>query len=408
MKLTRDERQFLDGKNGKAAKKAMEILVALGEIYGADRLLEVKSVQIAGVSYHNLGDAGLEFLEEMAEDGKSRVLATLNPAGMDIEDWKKMGITEEFASKQIAVVNAFTKMGVVPVLTCTPYHAGNRPLFGEHIAWSESSAVCYANSILGARTNREGGPSALAAALTGRTPNYGMHLEENRRPEVLIEVVCPLKTVPDFGALGFAIGKKIGNKIPYIRGVPRASEEQLKSLCASIATYGGTAMFHMEGITPEAEFAKAKIQKEKNKNEKIKITRADINDALASMNDVESIDVDLVSVGCPHSSIDEVREIAELLKVKNIITDFWISLSRAVKNEADKKGYSKIIEAAGAILACDTCIAVAPLKGRFKCLATNSAKACYYGRGNNNFKTHIGTLEQCIDAAVTGKWMVKT
>jgi predicted aconitase len=178
MLLTAEEKEMLEGAQGRATQKAMQILVALGEIYGAERMIPVTSAQIAGVSYDNLGEAGLQFLSEMAEGGgKARVLTTLNPAGMDIENWRSLGIQPDFAEKQERVLDAYSRMGVISTCTCTPYLTGNLPLFGEHIAWSESSAVCYANSVLGARTNREGGPSALASSLTGRTPEYGFHLE---------------------------------------------------------------------------------------------------------------------------------------------------------------------------------------------------------------------------------------
>ncbi len=172
MKLTPDEQGMLDGDYGRATQKAMEILVALGTIYGAERMVPVTSVQISGVSYDNLGEAGLHFLSQMADGGgQTRVLTTLNPAGMDIENWQALGISAEFAANQMRVIEAFARMNVITTCSCTPYLFGNVPHFGQHIAWAESSAVCYANAVIGARTNREGGPSALAAALTGVTPN---------------------------------------------------------------------------------------------------------------------------------------------------------------------------------------------------------------------------------------------
>jgi len=385
---------MLDGEKGKAVQKSMEILCALGEIYGADCLIDVSSVQIAGVSYHNLGDAGLEFLRELAEDGRTRVVATLNPAGMDLENWRQLGISEEFAAKQCEVIEAFASMGVIPSCSCTPYLAGNLPARGEHVAWSESSAVCFANSVLGARTNREGGPSALAAALTGKTPNYGMHLNEYRKAEAVVEVKACLKTNADFGALGWCVGHKLKNKIPFLTGIVRPSIDQLKSLSASIATYGGTPMFYVEGVTPE-ETPKP--------TERITVTSEDISEAFHALNDGQT-DVDFVAVGCPHASIKEIRRIAELLRGKKVVAELWIATARQTKQLADQAGYSKVIQAAGGKFACDTCMAVAPLKGRFRVLASDSAKACYYGRGSNGFKTRFGSLEACVDAAVTGKW----
>jgi hypothetical protein len=388
MKLTLLEEKMLAGRYGKASKKAMEILLALGEIYEAERLINVSSVQIAGVSYHNLGDAGLEFLEEMAKDGKVRVLTTLNPAGMDMENWKALGINEEFANKQKKVIEVFKKMDVVTTCTCTPYLIGNLPRFGEHIAWSESSAVCFANSILGARTNREGGPSALASALTGKTPEYGLHLDNNRQAEITVDVKTDLNDITDFGALGYVIGKRIGNKIPFIKGIKKASMEQLKSFCASIATYGGTAMFHMEGITPE---------KTTRPEETIEIDKKDIQKAKNDL--MDNTKIDFVSIGCPHASLKEIQKLAHLLKGKKVKKEFWIATARPIKRIADMMGYTKIIEESGAKFACDTCMAVAPLKGRFSGLATNSAKGCYYGRGSNGFKVQLRTLEECVDIA---------
>jgi len=394
MKLTKQEEKMLNGKMGDAVKKSMEILVALGEIYGADRLIDVSSVQVAGVSYDNLGDAGLEFLADLAKDGQVKVLTTLNPAGMDLENWKNLGISEDFAKKQIQVIEAFSKMGIITTCTCTPYLVGNLPKFGDHISWSESSAVAFANSVLGARTNREGGPSALAAALTGKTPNYGMHLDENRQAQITIEVKTKLKGTSEFGALGHVIGNKIKNKIPFITGIKEADLEELKSFSASIATYGGTALFHIKGITPN---------KTKKPKEKIIVTKEDIELALKAMND-DIEDMDFVSLGCPHASLKEIEKFAGLLKGKKVKVETWIATARPTKRIADTAGYTKTIEDSGAKFACDTCMVVAPLKGRFKTLVTDSAKSCFYGRSKNNFKMRVGTVEDCINAAVTGKW----
>ena len=161
---------MLAGEAGPGVQKAIEIVVALGRIYGAADLVAVTSVQVAGVSYKNLGDAGLEFLQEWAAQGaRARVPATLNPAGMDLASWRELGFSEAFARRQEAVIAAYVALGITLTCTCTPYLVGHVPEFGQHVAWAESSAVSYANSVLGARTNREGGPSALAAAITGRT-----------------------------------------------------------------------------------------------------------------------------------------------------------------------------------------------------------------------------------------------
>ena len=391
--LTDEEKEMLEGKHGKATKKSMEIITTLGEIYGAKRLIPVSSVQIAGVSYHNLGEAGLEYLAEMAEDGQVKVLTTLNPAGMDLEEWKKQGISEDFAENQQRVVEAFSKMGVITTCTCTPYYIGNLPHFGEHIAWAESSAVCFSNSVIGALTNREGGPSALASALTGRTAEYGFHLEENRMAQVKYLVKAEMNNTDDFGLLGHVIGERTRKSIPYITGIKQATTEELKSFCASIATYGGIALFHMEGITPNRTSIPEEIEV---------VTQEDLDKARVVLDD-EDAQIDFISVGCPHASIKEIAHIANLLDGKCVSDGktVWITTARPTKDIAKKMGYYDIIEKAGAFLVSDACCAVAPLKGRFKGLMTDSAKACFYARGKNDFKTVIRTIEECITEAVS-------
>ena len=390
---------MLEGRYGRATQKAMQILAALGTIYGAARMLPVTSVQIAGVSYDNLGEAGLQFLSEMADGGgRARVLATLNPAGMDMENWQALGIPADFAESQERVIEAFARMGVVTTCTCTPYLTGNVPHYGEHIAWAESSAVCYANSVLGARSNREGGPSALAAALTGRTPAYGLHLGENRRPDLSVVVPAGLQGTHEFGTLGMVIGQKMESferkPVAYILGVERASLEELKSLCASLATYGGAALFHMAGITPEAaQFSPPEVA--------MRVTQAELEGAVQSLNLATDEPVDFVSLGCPHLSLQEIARIAALLEGKQVTKAFWITTARPVKQMADRAGYTQIIEASGAKFAADTCCVVAPIRGRFKVMATDSAKACYYAAGKNKFRTVFKPFDEVVLEAIS-------
>jgi predicted aconitase len=398
MELTPFQQEMLAGDHGYANRKAMEILSTLGTIYGAEHMVPVTSAQIAGVSYDNLGAAGLDFLAKMASGGgRARVLTTLNPAGMDVENWQAMGISPEFARQQEQVIAAFAQMNVITTCSCTPYLTGNVPHFGEHIAWSESSAVCYANSVLGARTNREGGPSALAAALTGFTPAYGLHLDSNRQPTIHIQVEADLRETVDFGALGKLIGERLEQgghgSLPYLTGIPVASLENLKSFCASIATYGGAAMFHMQGVTPEANSVCLPA-------ETITILQQDIHSAQEQMSDAPSEEVDFVSLGCPHLSLPEIARIAELLKGRKVTKTFWITTARPIRQIADRMGYTQIIEESGAIFATDTCCVVAPIRGRFKALATDSAKACYYAYAKNKFKTRICSFDDVVAEAL--------
>ncbi len=387
MYLTSEEEKMLAGEEGRATQKAMQILVALGKIYDAERLVKVSSVQVSGVSFKNLGDAGLEFLSELANDGRARVKTTLNPAGMSLTDWKSQGIESGFAEKQLKVIDAYEKLGLEITCTCTPYLAGNEPSFGQHIAWGESSAVAYANSVIGARTNREGGPSALAASLTGRTPLYGLHLKENRMPTIAVDVETPLRFPEDFSAMGYFVGKAASDGIPYFRGIPRAGLEELKTLSAALASSGGVAMFHIAGVTPESDLDVGNV-------DSITFTSKELGETGSSLNDEGA--PDFVSIGCPHLSLDELATLAKLLTGCKVNREFWVCCSREVKRRSDEAGYSRLIERSGAKFALDTCMVVAPIEDLgYKVVATNSAKACHYLR-NSGLRVRFMPLEECV------------
>ena len=381
---------MLAGEQGHATRKAMQILVALGKIYDADRMVRVSSVQVSGVSYKNLGDAGLEYLSELAKDGRARVKTTLNPAGMSLTDWKSQGINGGFAEKQLKVIEAYRKLGVEISCTCTPYLAGNEPGFGQHIAWGESSAVVYANSVIGARTNREGGPSALAASLAGRTPLYGLHIQENRVPTVAVDVETQLEQPEDFAAMGYFVGRAVKDGIPLFRGVARATLEDLKTISAALASSGGVAMFHLEGLTPEAALGARSL-------EALTFTKKELTETKSMLNDEGT--PDFISVGCPHCSLAELAMLARLLSGRRVKREFWICCSREVKRQGDEAGYSSLIEGSGAKFALDTCMVVAPVEELgYKVVATNSAKACHYLR-NAGLKVRFMPLEECVTEA---------
>ncbi len=397
MELTKEEREMFVGERGEGVQKAMEIIVALGKIYNAEKLIRVTSVQVAGVSYKNLGDAGIEFLEDWARKGaKISVKTTLNPAGMDLENWKRLGFKEEFAKKQLKVIDAFRKIGISPVCTCTPYLIGNLPKFGEHIAWSESSAVSFANSVIGARTNREGGPSALAAAITGRTACYGFHLKENRKADFVFDVKCNVDGFSDFGALGNIVGKSVKNKVPYIKGIQEENQDNLKVLGASMAASGAVALYHIDNVTPEA-----KIRNMVNENAQTIVIES-LEEGYKSLNSNEN-EIDFVSVGCPHASVDEIKKIAGLVRGKHLKAELWVTTSRHVRKLTDE--YVRTIEQSGGKVLSDTCMVVAPVEDfGFKNLATNSGKAAFYAPSHSKLNVRFGSLEQCIKAAITGRW----
>ncbi|RLC59208.1 MAG: hypothetical protein DRI80_12840 [Chloroflexota bacterium] len=407
MHLTVEERAMLAGEHGPALQKAMEIIVALGTIYGAAELVPVTSVQVAGVSYKNLGQAGLDFLREWAAQGaRVRVPTTLNPAGMDLRAWHELGFPQTFARQQLAVVEAYRAMGISPTCSCTPYLVGNVPGFGEHVAWAESSAVSFANSVLGARTNREGGPSALAAALTGRTAAYGLHLDENRRARYMVDVRCPLRSGADFGALGYLVGKMVRNAVPYFRlstlPSPPPLTLPLKTLGAAMAASGAVALYHVEGVTPEAQ------RGEMLAPDAERVIIEDLSPAYAALNaPVEQID--LVSIGCPHASLDEIAEVARAVDDRRLRAALWITTARQIKDRAAEAGYVATIEAAGGRVVADTCLVVAPMDALgFRTLATNSAKMAFYTPSHSGLQVRFGPLEQCLDAALTGRWKCET
>lgn len=364
---------MLAGEQGEVVERLFRLLVRLGDIYGAGKMIPVGSVQVAGVSYKSIGDPGMEFLEDFAAKGaRVKTLTYLNPAGMDMEDWKEYGFPEDFASHQIRIMEAFRKMGVVVTATCTPYLAGNLPRFGEHIAWSESSAVSFSNSVIGARTNREGGPSALAAAICGVTPNYGLHQDENRKPDVVVKVDTDLNFNSDFGALGYHVGKQVKNKIPYFIGLPKDSNtDQLKALGAAMAASGAVALYHAEGLTPEAYLMDV------SGLEPIEVGKKELAATYEKLN-TGSIP-DIVILGCPHASLREIASLAEKLDGKALKSPIWICTSRVMKVAAQKMGFVEIIEKAGGKVVADTCMVVSPIEEMgYKTTGVNSGKAGNY------------------------------
>jgi len=371
MYLTAAEEKMYDGEYGEAVEKSMRILVALGDIYGAERMVKISSAQISGVSYKTIGDAGLEYLEELSMDPSARVKvqSSLNPAGMDLDKWRELGFSREFANRQYRIIDAYMRMNVMNTCTCTPYLIGNIPTRGSHIAWSESSAVIYANSVLGARTNREGGPGALAAAICGRTPAYGYHLDENRIANVLVKVEEPIEGY-EYGVLGHFIGKSVGEGVPCFQLPGRPSGDELKSLGAALASSGAIALYHVEGLTPDRggyEF-----------EDKISVDGAvlkDSEDELSTTNDRP----DLVCVGCPHCSLNEIRTLAHYLRRGKVSCDLWVCTSYALKAAADRMGYGGLIEDSGGLLVSDTCMVVSPVEDLgFEVIGVDSAKAANY------------------------------
>jgi hypothetical protein len=393
--LTRYEEKLLEGEKGEAVERAIRLLVTLGEVFGAERLVEVKGAHISGVSYLNLGEAGLGFLEEQAEAGaKTRIRATLNPAGMDLQRWKELAIPQSFAEKQLQVISAFERMGVEATCTCTPYLVGNEPKLGEQIAWAESSAISYSNSVLGARTNRETGPTTLASAVTGRAALYGYRLAENRLPTAVIEVEGSPRSRLEFSALGYIIGALVGSGVPYIRGVAAPSLEDLKALGAAAATSGGVALYHMEGVTPER---RSLTPLDLKKLERFTVDERLLEETISKL----SVEVKkpITCLGCPHCSLREIEEAARLLEGKRLKKRLWIFTSRGVYADAKRGGLIDIIEGAGGKVFRDTCMVVAPVEEMgITEVSTDSCKAAQY-LANRGIKVALGDANRLLKEA---------
>jgi hypothetical protein len=298
-------------------------------------------------------------------------------------------------------------MGPAPTWTCAPYLVGNIPVTGSNIAWCESSAIVYANSVFGARTNRECGQSVWFASFIGRTAEYGLHLNENRKAKVLIDVTAKLKNESDYGALGYFGGKVAGLRIPAFKGIKKIpSVEELMQVSAALATTGGVPMFHILGVTPEARRDDEAFGGEKPQ-EAIEFGEEELKKTYDKLRLASGDKVDFVFLGCPHATYHQVKTAAEMLEGKKINkgTTFWIATARQTKNLIEKAGYGEIIRAAGGKIICDTCTAAA-LEIGFKpeVMVTNSFKQAHYFPGQFKASSIVTNTESCIKAAIEGKW----
>ena len=386
MHLTRSEEKILGGEEGPSRQKAMELLVALGDIYGADRLIRVASAQVSGASFKTIGDAGIKWLEDMAKDARATIPAMVNPLGMDVRRWRSMGVSSEFRSRQARIIAAYRSMGLLPVYSCTPYLAGYRPRSGQHVAWAESSATVFANSVVGARTNREGGPSALAAAILGKTAEYGLHLDENRVPKVLVRFAgVPGEHAP---LAGYLIGKAVGNRVPMVTGL-HMTADQHKSFGAAVAATGAVSMYSYDSM------GEKKRRKHSSYDEVIDFDVSDTERCAEEL--AGGDDWDLVAIGCPHCSVNELRRMASRLKGRRPSErcDVWFCTSR--------KAYAKCPEAItvlrrfGKVL-CDTCMVVSPIEDLYGKTATDSGKAAVYLPTLGKQRTSYRPNEQLLEA----------
>ena len=421
MQLTAAEQAMLDGREGRARQKAMELLVRYAQALGAERFVDTTNV--AGVPgstnaflqrYYQGGGYEVVFSrfdldsDEVIEVPQVTVHSCHLQGGVDPENWQALGATPEALESHRASERATAARGIEILKTCTPYLAGNVPRRGEHCAWMESSAVVYCNSVLGARTNTEGRESTSAAMLTGKIPDWGLHRDECRYGSHHIEVDVPVASVMDWGMLGYFVGEAVGERIPVVSG-SLASPDVVrhKHFGAAAASSGGVEMYHIVGVTPEA----ASLEQAFGAHRPVATLRygsAERRSTYEALNARgRSSDVDYVMLGCPHAALEQIEEACRLLQDRRISPhcNLWIFTSRSVRALADRKGYTDIIRKAGGHLITDTCSAIGQaLPPGTKVAALDSAKQAHYLPAIMGIEAWFGSTRDCIEAALTGRW----
>jgi len=419
MKLTDYEKAMYDGVHGRAKARAMDLLVRYGEALGAERLVETNNV--AGAF-----NASTPSVRELVKKGFDAVYSELNLdstevvevpkmvahtcqliTGIDNANWRVQGIPDDLAEQQKQGEQYFGSRGINMFATCTPYQVGNVPVKGEHCAWMESSAVVYCNSVLGARTNTEGKESTGAAALTARIPYWGYHLKDNRRGTHKVDITIDVDDIMDWGLLGYYLGEVVDDEIPVLTGrYQQPSLIKLKHFGAAAASSGGVEMYHIPDITPEARTVQEAFAGNPVRGV-VHYGEAERRTAYENLNCATDRNVDFVMLGCPHNSIDQVWLIASLLDGRKISanTQLWVHTPRALREVADRNGYTRMIMDAGGFVMSDTCPAISRhMPKGTRVVATDSAKQAHYLPAITGVAAWFGSVKDCVEAAVSGRW----
>ena len=406
--LTRPEGAFLAGSAGDATAMAMRIVVSAAELLRAERLVEINSAHIDGCLHH--GDGGVEFAERLANGGgRVSVPTTLNVGALDLlhpEHVRADVHKTEMARRQM---DAYVAMGASPTFTCAPYQVGHEPGLGDQVAWGESNAIAFVNSVLGARTERYGDFLDACCALTGRAPLHGLHIEENRKARVVVDasrVPAALKSRDVFyPVLGTWLGLAVGQDVSVIMGLPATtSRDQLKALGAAASSTGAVALFHVVGVTPEArtlEAATGGVQPLRHIELATDMLRTSL-DRLSTVADAARVDA--VAVGSPHFSLQEFEELARLVTGQRVAVPFYACTARGTLRELEERGFTEPLAAAGVEIIVDTCVVVTPiLSASDGVLMTNSGKFAHYGPSTTGYEVVYGSLEDCVRSAVAGR-----
>jgi hypothetical protein len=409
MQLTARDQAMLDGAHGAAPQLAMSILLRMGDVYGAPALMDISQAHIDSTIY--LGDATLEFAERLASLGaRVAVPTSLNVSGVDACGWQQWAVTPEWAAKAARQMLAYEKMGAVATWTCAPYHTHMRPVFGQQIAWGESNAIAFANSVIGARTERYPDLLDICCAITGRVPAVGLHLTENRAGQLLVRLADVPRALQEddqfFAVLGHLVGGLAEEAIPVIDGiVVRPVEDQLKAFAAGAASSGRVALFHMVGITPEAPTLEAAFQG-RAPQQTVDVTVDALRAARRELTTADGAELDMVILGSPHFSVEEFARLAPLVagQRRHPRVKFLVTSGRFMKGEAEKSGDLAAIVDFGASITLDTCILASPmLPPEIKTLMTNSAKYAYYAPSLLDTRVTFGSLADCVRSAIAGR-----
>ncbi len=411
VRLKERDRALLGGAEGEGARLAMTILVRMAGVAGARELLDITAAHVDSSLYQ--GDATLDFAERLAEGGaRVRVPTTLNVAGVDVHGWREWDVPESWAEPARRQMEAYEAMGCEPTWTCAPYQTQPRPGLGEQVAWGESSAIVFANSVLGARTERYPDLLDICCAIAGRAPATGLHLAENRRGQLLADLSgIPEALAADpslYPVLGHWIGLRAGGRIPVLDGCPvHPEEDDLKALGAAMASSGAVALFHWVGVTPEAPDRSAAFGG-REPEESLRVSPASLRQARDDLGSglSEADGLDMVVLGSPHFSLTEFKALAELVRGRRCRAGvrFLVTTGRAVRSLAAEAGYLGEVESFGAELTVDSCILTTPmLPPEIGRLMTNSAKYAYYTPGLLGRAVAFGSLSDCVESSVAGR-----
>ena len=382
MELTKEEQAALNGEMGESLKTAYRILVATGEATNAEKLVPIQWAHLSGVNYNTIGDSGEEFLSMLSKDAKVKVKTTLNPMGFDIDNVSKYNLDQNFIEKQQSIRDSYIRMGVDPTFSCTPYEIYDLPEKNTQVSFAESNAAIYANSLGNLKTNKESAFSALASALTGKSP-YSDLRKENTESSTTIRMKLENPNEMDFGLLGFFAGKVADTSVS-ISGVAKPDKRSCKSLCAGMGTSGTCAKFDFVG-------------EEDNDSEKVDFGKEEMNNIFDELNTTESGDV--ITLGSPQLGLDELSDLSSMLKGRAFTKNCMIFCPRAIQNQARKLGYTNEIEKAGGEILSDCCTCLTPLinKDETDAVTTNSVKAAYYLKNSTGVDVNLKSLSKIVE-----------